>query len=150
VPKSQNPRLPVVAEIPQWLTALEMVETSDDVATDMGERIMRAETVEQMLDDDNETQGLRDIVGHVIEVHSATLRRSDNPDGLGAFAVIQATDDGTGDQLVLTCGAAKVLRKLVKAQHEGWYPFKAQVTETPSKSNPTRTVLNLVAPEKPF
>jgi len=150
VPKSNAQSKAVVPDVPQWLTALEMVEDDEDVSERIGERIMQAETLEEMLSDDSETIGLRGIVEHHILVRGATLRRSDNTDGLGAYAVIDVLDKTDGEVKVVTCGAAKVLRKLVKATNQKWLPFECVVTETPSKTNPTRTVLDLVAPETHF
>lgn len=127
-------------EPPAWLAALEMVESDDDVAEQIGERIMDAQTVEEALRASGQKlDKARDFVGRNLTIQSATLRRTNL--GVGAFAVIEAMDHETEEPVTISCGASNVLRMLVKAKMADWYPFSAKFQEAPSKSNPGQTIL---------
>ena len=147
-PAPRQAQAPV--EVPAWLTALEMVESDEDVKEQIGERIMSAGTVDDVLAGLPDAVGLRNLIGHTLTIHGATLRRSDLQASVGAFAVIDATDHKTGERLAITCGGENVLRQLVRIQQLDGYPFDAVPFETESKSNPGQTVLWLRAAEKPF
>jgi hypothetical protein len=137
-------------EPPAWLTALEMVESDEDVANQIGERIMNAQSLEEALSASaSKLDKARDLVGRNMTIQRATLRRTDQ--GLGVYAVIEAIDHETEDFVTFSCGAANVLRMLVKAKQADWYPFAARLCEAPSKSHQNQTILWLdVADDEPL
>jgi hypothetical protein len=135
---------------PQWLAALEMVETDDDVAEKIGERIMNATSLKEALSASGQKlDKARDFVDRNITIERVSLRRTNL--GCGAYAVIEAVDHETEEAVTISCGAENVLRMLVKAQISGWYPFPAMFREAPSKSNPGQSILWLdQATDEPF
>ncbi|MFZ0666192.1 MAG: hypothetical protein WAM97_10580 [Acidimicrobiales bacterium] len=137
--KRQHKSTDIVA-IPQWLTALEMVEDDVEVADQISERILQADSLEAALGASaSDLEKARSFVGRPIEIRGATLRRTNL--GLGAYAVIDFIDLQTNRHGVMACGAQNVLTMLVKAKVSDWYPFTAELYEAPSKSNPGQSVL---------
>ena len=66
------------------------------------------------------------------------------PTVLGFYLIVAAEVQGTGEQAVFSTGANNVVAQLLRANAEGWFPMACKVLETPSKSNPERSVQWLV------
>jgi hypothetical protein len=136
-------------EPPAWTTALKMVETDEDVSDQIGERIMGAETVDDVLGGvGGSLESLDDYIGKDITVYAATLRRTNL--GIGVYAVMDCGVNDDSERVVISCGASNVLRQLVRIAQLEKFPFECQPFKTASKSNANRNILWLGRPDGKF
>ncbi len=121
----------------------------DDASDVFVDRILNSPTWEQAMQIP-ESVGLRDLVDHHVIVKNASGRRSQLDGTAGVYAVIDLTDEDTGADMQVTCGAKNVLALIVRAKVENRFPFSAIVREVVSNSDAKRRVLYLTAPPEPF
>lgn len=113
--------------------------TAEDAAARILRQILNAETPEEV----NaiwESTGLMDKLDRPLRITKLRRRPSDFK-GLGAFLIAEATDESTGEELVITTGAANALGALIKAYVSDWLPAKMVFRGEPVKSNPGATVV---------
>ena len=137
-----------VLEYQDWMDALPLVKSSDNVAADMVAGVLRAETLDDVLAL-NETVGLKDLVGQVITVNGAELRESEQEAGYPVYAVIDAVSDTTGLPMTVTSGSGKILAQLCKFQMMKAYPVRVRVMGIESNSHKGRVSIQFVSAE-PF
>lgn len=128
-----------------WMNALPLVKSSENVAIDMVANILKAETLDDVLAM-NETVGLKDLIGHTIMVYGAELRESEQEAGYPVYAVIDAVDDTSGDRLTITSGSGKILAQLCKFQMMRAYPVRVKVIGIESNSHKGRVTVQFVDP----
>lgn len=109
-----------------------IVDTPDDVSMAIMERILRSESVEQLLAPQGTTHA-RDILGQTIVIIDAHfLESSVEGDGPGVYAVLDALVDG--EPMAVTCGARTVLIQVLKAKNAGWLPMTCQIEQSSQKT----------------
>lgn len=106
--------------------ALPEVENSADVARLIVERILSAETEEELFAS-QEAMGWREYEGRTMEVRGVRWNRSSYDQGAPVYAVVDAVDIVTGQFVTLTTGSKSVMATLL------WYDIRA--------AWPTRLVL---------
>lgn len=116
-------RLP--AAIREYLNNSGSLEPEDpeDVQRRIAERILSADTPEGVLGPQG-TSSWGSMVDRPLVVMSFRWRESDLSEGAGAYAVVEAVDPDTGEQLVLTTGAYGVLVQLYQLWKLGALPAK--------------------------
>lgn len=99
-----------------------MAVVSDDGQAEIIIQIMEAKSIDDMLG--GSVTGIRELLNKPFTVDKVTLRKSDYEDGIGAYAIINATMypdlRGNREQVVISTGSETVLAQLVKAQMENW------------------------------
>lgn len=106
----------------------QVVDTPEDVSMAIMERILRAESVEQLLAPQGTTQA-RDIIGVPIVILDAHfLQSSIEGDGPGVYAVLDCLVEG--EPTAVTCGARTVLIQVIKAKNAGWLPMACQIEQS--------------------
>ena len=125
------------------------VADETEVARRIVERIMRAETPDQLWEPIVPV-GARQLSETPIKVFDFQALRSPHEGGVGVYLVIDAVDLLTGERLLVTCGASNVVAKLIRAAQLGALPENVKFTVTPSRANPERMVVDvrLVPPEQ--
>lgn len=110
-----------------------IVSTPEEVSMAILERILRSESVEQLLAPQGTTHA-RDILGqHIVVMDAHFLESSIAGDGPGAYAVLDCLVDG--EPCAVTCGARTVLIQVLKAKKMGWLPMTCKIEES---SMPTK------------
>lgn len=132
-----------VREIEPWMAVLPMVRTSDDAMADMIQGILTADSIDAALAV-SETIGLEDLVGETLIVRGASLRESQIDEGYPVYAVIDAVMRDTGEKVVITTGALKVVAQLCKFQMMNAWPVTVRTISIQSQSNAKRHVLQFV------
>ncbi len=135
-----------VVELQPWMEILPMVKSSDDQAADMVASILEAADLEGILAL-SETIGLRELVGKTLTLRGASLRIGEVDRKQTIYATINGFNDDTGEDLVITTGAAKVLAQLAKFQMLNLWPVRVRVISIASKTDPLRKTLQFVSPE---
>lgn len=113
--------------------------TSEDAASRILRQILNADTPEEV----NaiwEATGLLHRLDRPLLITKLRRRQSDFK-GLGAFLIAEATDESTGEELVITTGAANALGALIKAFVSDWLPARMVFRSEPVKNNPGATVV---------
>jgi hypothetical protein len=82
------------------------------------------DSVDELLGDLPDAEGLMEYTGRPITIHGATLRVGELEDRMTVFAVIDITDDSSGKRVMATTGASAVLAQLNKAALKKWFPLQ--------------------------
>lgn len=100
----------------------EVMEDPVEIQREILRRILAAESPEAMRAMNNAVpwQEERDVP---YLVRDFVLRKSSVEDGKGVFAVVDATNTQTGEQVLLTCGGVNVLGVLYRFKQAGWLPW---------------------------
>jgi hypothetical protein len=96
----------------------------------VGSYYSTVDSVDELLDDLPEAQGLMEYTGKRIIIHGATLRVGEMDGRMTVFAVIDTTDAETGERVMTTTGASAVLAQLNKAALKGWFPLECMPYQT--------------------
>lgn len=104
--------------------ATDMLKTDDDAMERIGQDIMGAESVDDVLGGSGAI-GAEDILDIPLTFRGFILRpaHDDYPDQ-DAFAVIDATDETTKQDHVITCGGFNVLNALIRLDQLGGFPVE--------------------------
>lgn len=84
-----------------------------------------AENVAELLSEPPDAEGLIEHLGEPLTVRGAELHRGEIDGRTTVFLAIDAVVTATGRPIVLTTGAAAVLRQCARAYELGLYPFEA-------------------------
>lgn len=120
--------------IPAFLTQLPWAQTDDDAVGDIVERILRADTLEKVLERPG-TVEFADLVATCIVIHGFKMMPSTIETGVGAYAVIDFTYDGNGEHQITTTSALGVLAQLAKAYQLSGFPLRCGVLEIDTGKN---------------
>lgn len=120
--------------IPQFLTLLPWAQTSDDAVSDIVQRILNAETVDEVLKRQTVSE-FEDLFGKVITIHGFKLMASTIETGVGAYAVIDYSDDGETARQITTTSALGVMAALARVHQLGGFPFRCAVLEIDTGKN---------------
>jgi hypothetical protein len=131
------PQTGEIVEFRKWMEGVPLAQEDEDVQEQIALRIMQAETVDDLLTPST-AEGLRDWVDKPIVIHDARLRKSNLPDGVGAYLVLDIEDAKDGKHYVATTGAINVMAQIIKAHNQGWLPMSCKVIEVVSNSDPSR------------
>lgn len=114
--------------VPKFTTALPWAHSGDEATLDIAARILTAATVEEVLarQDTVEFEKLFDVV---IIVHGFRMMPSALDEGIGAYAVIDFTYDGSDKHQITTTSALGVLSQLARIYQLGGFPFACSVME---------------------
>jgi hypothetical protein len=110
--------------------------------TGVGEAYDRAETVEALLEELPDAEGLKEYLGRPITIHGASLRVGEADGKQTLYVMLDATDDSTGKRLAMSTGAGAVMRQVNRAAQLGVFPFQCMPYEVDlgkgrgTKSNP--------------
>lgn len=110
----------------------QVVDTADDVSMTIAERILRAETVDQLLAPQGTTHA-RDILGQTIVILDAHWMESTlEGDGPPVYAVLDCL---VGDEpTAVTCGARTVMIQVLKAKNAGWLPMTCMIEQSSQRT----------------
>ena len=120
--------------IPQFLTGLPWAQTDDDAVQDIVKRILGAKTVEDVIAR-AESVKFETLYGQVIVVHAFRMMPSEIDTGVGAFALIDYTEDGSAEHKVTTTSALGVLAQLARTYQLGGFPLRCAVMEIDTGKN---------------
>lgn len=120
--------------IPKFLTLMPWAQTSDDAVADIVQRILNAESVDEVLKRQTVTE-FEDLYGKVIEIHGFKLMSSTIETGVGAYAVIDYSDDGQTARQITTTSALGVLAALARVYTLSGFPFRCAVLEIDTGKN---------------
>lgn len=108
--------------------------------TGVGEAYDKAETIDALLADLPDAEGLREYLGRPLTVNGASLRIGEVDGKQTLYTMLDVTDDSTGKSLVLSTGAAAVMRQLNRAAQLDAFPFQCLAYEVEinkrGRSNP--------------
>jgi hypothetical protein len=135
--------------IPQYLTTLPWSHSDDEIADDIAQRILTADTPARVLEL-TETTKFEDLVGRRVLVNGFVMRPSDLEDGVGAYALISFEDLDSGDMGITTTSAGGVLAQLARMFQLGSIPFRAVVTEVQAKKKGHDNPKYFTKMEEPF
>ena len=125
--------------IPAFLTKLPWAQTDDDAVQEIVARILGASTVEEVIAR-AESVKFETLYGSVITVHAFRMMPSAIETGVGAYALIDYTEDGRDEHKVTTTSALGVLAQLARTWQLGGFPLRCAVMEIDTgkngKSNP--------------
>lgn len=110
--------------------------TSDDSLAEDPE-VAQRRIIEQILQAKNMSDAMaettaihaRDLLDEPITVHGFKIAKSDFEEGMGYFALIDATVHKTGERIVVTCGATNVLAQLYVGQRTNGFPVDGRFAE---------------------
>lgn len=109
-----------------------VVSTPEEVSMAILERIMRAETPEQLLAPQGTTHA-KDVLGRRITIMGAHFLQSTiEGDGPGVYAVLDCLVDG--EPMAITCGARTVLIQVLKAKNADWLPMVCKIEQSTMKT----------------
>lgn len=106
---------------------LPVVSNPVAMSQEIARRIKSATTPEEIL----RAQTLpawRDRLGHVFLVQRFHLNASNVEGGSSVYAVVEAVDTESGEQVVMSCGGTNVLMQLVKLLELGALPRELRLT----------------------
>lgn len=99
------------------------------VSLDIVERILKAKNVREALTPP-QTVAARDVLERPLVITGVHWNESDFTEGFSAYAVLEATDPKTEEELVVTCGGRNVMAQLYMiSQFEG-FPVRARFGES--------------------
>jgi hypothetical protein len=78
---------------------------------------------------------IREYKGRVITVHDMRARESDFEGPLGLYLILDATDNATGEKVLISCSSQMSMVQLVTLRKRGQLPVKVEVVE---KDKPTK------------
>jgi len=78
---------------------------------------------------------IRDYKGQTITVHDMRARESDFEGPLGLYLILDATDDRTGEKVLISCSSQMSMIQLVTLRKRGQLPARVEVVE---KDKPTK------------
>lgn len=95
----------------------------------IGERIMSAETLEELLEPSG-TDNAETFLNIPLVFLDAEFRESDFPGGPPIYALARCAEEETGEERIINCGGFNVVYQLIKAVKSEWLPFTAMITKT--------------------
>lgn len=105
-----------------------VVTSPDEVSMAILERILRSESIDQLLAPQGTTHA-RDIIGQTIVILGVHFLESTvEGDGPPVYAVLDCLVDG--EPCAVTCGARTVLIQVLKAKNMDWLPFTCKIEES--------------------
>lgn len=100
----------------------------------------KATTVDELLSDVPEAEGLREFTGKPLTIYGASLRQGELDGKQTWYVIVDAITNSTGERKALTTGAGAVMRQLARAFELDLYPFEAMPYEVTlgrkGRSNP--------------
>lgn len=117
--------------------------TADELAKDQVEKIVDADTIDDLYAamKNQGLTGLRDLEnGTELEIREYRLVRSGNPElsgRTGVFAVINAVDLTTGEEVALDTSIERILGFLLKCDQLSAYPVRVRVEKKTTMSGNT-------------
>jgi hypothetical protein len=110
------------------LGKLAAIDDPEQIQRAILERLMTAETVEQVLRED-ETVATKQLVGKKLRVTDARVMQSSFEGGLGVYLIADAIDLDTGELIVVNTGATKIVGQLIRLKQKGWLPVDVTIKE---------------------
>ena len=137
--------IPELLKDESWLKSIPGHIDSGDTMARIVAETLSANTKEEIFGD-SEAEGLADYEWRVIRIQALSLRESDYEDGLSHYAVIQAVDLATGEEITVTTGSARVLAQLARSIDLGLLPVDVVPKVIQSKTNKGRSTIKLTLP----
>lgn len=94
------------------------IQTPEEVAARMAERLLEASTVDDLLAE-NGTAGWGEHEGRSVLIRDVSFAPSTKKGGLGFYAVVSARDVDTDEPLLLTSGSENVVLQVAKLRQMG-------------------------------
>lgn len=118
------------AEFEKYLATADEPLTEDPGAAQrrIVEQILQAKSMTDAMAETTATSA-RDLLNEPLTIHGFKMAKGDFEDGLGYFAVIDATVHKTGERVVVTCGATNVLAQLYVGHRTGGFPVDGRFAE---------------------
>ena len=102
---------------------LAVPEPAEDAAARIVGSILKAQTVED-LDKPWDSEGMRDLLGEVVQIQSISRRPSEFGNGLGAYLGCECVVESTGEGMFVTTGSVSIVAQLVRAHALGKLPLR--------------------------
>lgn len=128
-----------------------LVQSPEDASINIASRILDAETAEDILAP-VEALNAEDLNGAPFTLNSVAILPSGMDGGIGFFAVFDASDPQTGDQMSITCGAANVVAQAAALYDKGFLPMTVviEISRKATSRGFYPMSLRLWEPEKAF
>lgn len=110
------------------LGQLAVIEDPEQIQKAILERLMSAETVDQVLRED-ETVATKALVGKRLRIIDARVMQSTFEGGLGVYLIADALDLDSGELIVINTGATKIVGQLIRLKQKNWLPVDVTVRE---------------------
>lgn len=118
------------------------LEDATEVARAIVGKILEAESESEVWADVG-TIGARDVIDRPLTILGVRWNKSGYDEGLPVYAIMDCVDPDSGETLTVTCGAAKIMARLLQLQRLGLpFPKRVKVIES-AKSAQGFTVLDL-------
>lgn len=108
--------------------SLAQVDDPEQIQRAILERLMTAETLEQVLRED-ETVATKALVGKPLRITDCRVMQSSFDGGMGVYLIAEAIDMDTGELIVINTGATKIVGQLIRIKQQGWFPVEVTVKE---------------------
>lgn len=132
--------------VPAWAALIPYEPDRDVIAERIAFRAFEAETLEDMLGDNN-TDEIEGLAGVPMRITGVTLQRStiEQEGGIGVYCVIEYTNLRDGSGGVTTTSAKGVMMQLANAVTRGWLPFDCTVAIVDTGKNGRSNPLHLAS-----
>jgi hypothetical protein len=137
------------AELVAWMRGDDITDedTTDEVNYDQALRILQAFDQAAVLRDD-EVVKIATLVDTDFVVLDVSWRKGNKNEGGPSRYAFMTCANNDGTKFLTSCGAAKVVLQLRKAEVEGWFPWVVRLDEIETAAG--RTMYQLIAPETSF
>lgn len=105
-----------------------LTEDPEDAQRRIIEQILRAKSMTEAMAETTAIHA-RDLLNEPLTVHGFKIAKSDFDEGMGYFALVDATVHSTGERIVVTCGATNVLAQLYVGQRTNGFPADGRFAE---------------------
>lgn len=121
------------------------VDDTADVQKRIVEKILTADDADTLFGDDGDLFTAESLLNEPLTVERFHYLKSDYQDGLGFYAICEATRDN-GEALVFSIGAMKAMAQLFKAEQLGALPRRLVIIQKTTRSG--RDILSFMDADK--
>lgn len=108
--------------------ALPEIESTTEVQRAFVERILAADTLEEVFREDS-TIATRELIGRPIEIRACRIMRSSLEGSKGVYMLLDATLLDDDEAIVVNTGAPNVMAAVFRAKQLGQLPIEVEVIE---------------------
>lgn len=120
------------------------VVTSEDAARNIAERILAADTLEDIFAEDSTTAS-KDMVGIGIRVKDVRIMQSELVEGVKSYMLIDAEVIETGEAVIINTGSRNIMAKMWACKVKKLLPVEVVITELGSGRTGENAPLGLKA-----